>query len=1174
MQLNRLEMYGFKSFANKVEIEFGKGITGIVGPNGSGKSNISDAIRWVLGEQNIRNIRGNQIADVIFKGSNIKRASGVADVSLTFDNDGKIPIDFKEISVQRRIFRTGESEFYINRSRCRLKDITDLFADTGLGLGGISIISQNRVDDILKAKPEDRRIFFEETIGITKYRNRKRETLHKIDDTQANLTRAADIINELETQLKPLSIQAERTNKYNKLDEERGQLKLVQLRRKHKKLTDEFEKHSQVQIELNDKSVELQSKLSVEEAAKERLNKEVVDIEQNLIKQSENNEAIRQQMESNKNEITKLTERQDQGKQNIEKIRKNQQRLSNEIESTKTDLSTIKSTLQSQREELQNQQNLIKNTQKDFSEVEEQLQNQTNQRRECEKSMSKFQRELTKAQNEALIIDHDLKSYQQNQQSFKENETKILNELEDLDKEHDESKTKKENINERIISIKSQLNDLNVSLETELKVNKIFQVEQEKQNQKIHSLSSKLQILQRMKQNYEGFAKAPKAVLMCKAAWRSKVYGAVGELLTVPAKYATAIEVALGGNVQNIVTEDEETAKAAIDFLKREKLGRVTFLPLNRISTYAKLRDVEEIGAIGFANNLVQTDSKLSKVADFLLSRTLIVDNIDNALRISRRHNIRIVTLEGEVLNIGGSISGGFSRQTEGNIFGRSSEIDSLQSDLNTAQISLDNIKQQRSTSDDKIKNINDDTRSLTQTLNSLNVEAAETRTSIKQLEKSINEKQKYLDNLQNSLSNQAGSIDELNKRRQQCTNSINLAADKFNVSQSEFSSVSDKLSDTQKEANVLSKKLKKLEIDLAVYEQKIIRTESQVDLLQSKMDNDESELKNQRSQEKNLLKSLSESAIKLAKLNKENELAQTRYSYAKEQEKFSYSAKMEKLAQIADIDKKIRELSGELNKTKNRLHGVELEVNHLKLLLKDCEEKINSECGMRNAELELKISDESINNRLEEIDILLKEIGLVNPNAPQEFEELNTRYEFLNHQLEDLKTAKENLKILIEEIDAQIITNFLDAFEKIQKLFAEVFVKLFGGGTARLELTDKEDVLNTGVEIMVTLPNKRSQPLSVLSGGERALTVTALLFAFLKYRPSPFCILDEVDAPLDEANLVRFGSFLRELSINTQFILITHRKTTMEFLDRIYGITIEEAGISKILSIKLQQEN
>ncbi|MBR2179407.1 MAG: chromosome segregation protein SMC [Selenomonadaceae bacterium] len=1173
MHLNRLEMYGFKSFANKIEIEFGNGITGIVGPNGSGKSNISDAIRWVLGEQNVRNIRGNQIADVIFKGSSTRRAAGVAEVLLNFENDGDLPVEFKEIDIQRKIFRTGESEFYINRSRCRLKDISDLFADTGIGIGGISIISQNRVDDILKAKPEERRVFFEETIGITKYRNRKRETLHRIEDTEANLIRAADIINEIETQLNPLKLQAERTNKYNALEMERRTLTLTILNRRHQKLADELEEKSQSHQYVSDNLIELQTKLNTEEAVKERLNKEVNDVENNLQRQSEQNESIRQQFDITSAEITRLKERQNQGQLEHSRFKKDQQKLLADIESSNGNLSLLKETLSKQREEFTDQQRILKDTQKEHSKLESLLQTKNAQRRNSEKQLSELQQKITRAQNEARIVDHDLTTFNKNQQSYKKNEDKLTAELEQLNKEHESLTAQQQSNDEEYAQIKSQQDDFKHSLDSEVQKNKKLQSEQEQQSRKLQAVESRLQILKRMEQNYEGFARAPKAVLMSKEPWRSKIYGAVGELFVVPQKFTTAIEIALGSSVQNIVTEDEETAKSAIEFLKRAKLGRATFLPLSRISPYTTLRRVEDIGAIGFASELVQIEPKLQKIADFLLSRTLIVDTIDNALKIARRHNVRIVTLEGEVLNVGGSISGGSSKQIESNIFSRSDEIKTLTADLISGQDSLEHIKQQYVISNDKLLSINKNIDELNKKLNALDVKSAENRVTIKQLEKSIKEKQNELNKLINSLKGQSQSIAELQENKQNYIDIIDSLNNELESLKIHLNNNSTDLNETEEKTQNLSKKLKKLEIDSAVNEQKIIRTENQFELLQSKISNDESTLKNLRTEEKALLKNLSNNAILLTKLIKENELTQTRLEQGQEQVKFMYAAKMEKQAESVNSEKVLRDLNRQVTSSKNQLHNIELAISQLQMKIEDCEDKIRAESDPNNEELTANsdLTEEAISNRLTAIEAELIDIGTVNPNAPQEYEELYKRHTFLNQQLNDLKKAKENLQALITEMDEKIVAQFIDAFQKIQIFFSEIFIKLFGGGVAKLELTDKDDILNTGVEITVTLPKKRRQSLSMLSGGERALTVIALLFSFLKFRPSPFCILDEVDAPLDEANLVRFGDFLREFSKNTQFILITHRKTTMEFLDRIYGITVEEAGISKVLSVNLK---
>ncbi|MBR1729967.1 MAG: chromosome segregation protein SMC [Selenomonadaceae bacterium] len=1177
MQLKRLEIYGFKSFANKIEIEFDRGITGIVGPNGSGKSNIADAIRWSLGESNIRNIRGGQLSDVIFKGSKNKRSAGIAEVMIVFENDGEIDLNFKEISIQRRVFKTGESEFFINRTRCRLKDISELFADTGIGLGGISIITQTRVDEILKAKPEDRRIFFEETIGVTKYKNRKSETLNRMNDTDGNLIRAGDILAELETQLKPLAEQAKLTIKYNSLNEQRHRLRMIELDRKRRNFFEELNNQSQNLMSISENFTQLTTQLNIEEAKKERLHKENLDAEQKIFQQSESNEQIRQQLEKITNDISKLNERQSLGRNNYDQLIQRQKKLSSSLESAKKNLALLKRNLDEQHNEFQIKKSSLLATQKEFTELETLLKDQTKYQRECEQAISTLQQKLSAAKNEMLIIEHDLTAAEKNQRSITDDKSKLQAEIENLTQDQMSLTKLQESTTLEIEQISNSLNELKISLKAENDNSNNLQKNFDDLIKQRNSIESRLQILQRMQQNYEGFARAPKAILKSNEFWRKNIFGAVGELFIVPKKFATAIEIALGGNVQNIVTADEQTAKLAIEFLKREKLGRVTFLPLNRIVAPTNLFTVDAIGAIGFANSLIETENRFKLIADFLLSKTLIVDNFDNALLISKKYQVRIVTLDGELLNVGGSISGGSVKQSESNIFSRVGEIETLKTDLIAVNSKIDDLKSQLEISLMTINNLNTDIESKNKILNDLNVKSAENRAELNQIEKLIADKKIILNNLIDSVNKFETSISELHKRKKNNSDQIAAINFGFEKAQENFKRSKLELSKTEEQYKILSRQLNQLEIDCAIDEQKIFQLESQFNQLQNKISDDETQLKNFHVEEKTLLKNLSGDAVEIAKLNKEDELTRTRLAYGLELIKSLQESKLEILAAIAVSEKILRELNRKISMAKNQLHEIELTVSQLKILIADCEEKINSEFGIRNAEFKILeaeeiLTAEEIAERINNLTVEIETIGAVNPNAPQEFEELNNRCEFLRKQLEDLQTAKKNLQVLVDEIDEKIISQFDSAFLKIQNFFAETFTKLFGGGKAQLELTNKDDILNTGVEIMVTLPQKKRQPLSMLSGGERALTVIALLFSFLKFKPSPFCILDEVDAPLDEANLIRFGGFLKEFSLNTQFIMITHRKTTMQFLDRIYGVTIDNDGVSKMLSIKLDE--
>ena len=1166
MQLKRLEMYGFKSFADKIDIEFDQSLTGIVGPNGSGKSNIADAVRWVLGEQNARTIRAAKIEDIIFKGTSARRALGTAQVTLTFENDGNSSIDFKEIAVTRRIFRTGESEFFINNSRCRLKDIAELFADTGIGLNGISIINQSRVDDILRSKPEERRSFFEEAIGVMKYRNHRRETLNKLEDTKINLLRVADIINEIETQLQPLKIQAQRTLKYNNLYSQYKNLKFTQLQQKQKILLEELKALSRERRLTGDRIIELQTSQSEQQVENERLNQELIETEHQLYIQSEQNEKLRSTLDANLNEMSKLKERQQQNKYNHSQLEKREIELSERIEATGREIDELNNDLQKQRNELKSKQDRRFKIQGEFDETEQARQSQVKKRRELEDAVKPLQNKLIEEQKKLLITEHDLTAHEREEQSNSLAVKELQTALEGISNERAELQIRQESIKAKTDEITAAQNILIQSRSEISKTLEQFRQEYYNLNQKIQILTARLQFLKKIQNNYEGFAKAPKMILMSKENWRAGICGAVGELLKVPKEFAYAIEIALGGNLQNIVTEDEQTAKSAIAFLKRGKLGRATFLPLSNIEPAPKLNEIAEKGVIGFADTLVETQTKFAKVASFLLSRTLVVDDIDNALAISKRHRVKIVTLGGEVLNIGGSISGGSTRQAESGIFSRAGEIEQLTSELTTLSIKAEDFNHKWAAADKEISSINQKLENQSAKLNQLNIEDAEIRTTDKQLSKAFDEKQANLTHLKNTLKQQSQSINDLQRQCDFYADEIeqtNSQIQVINRQLEEQRPISEKL---EAQAKALTQDLREMEIENAGTVQQIKWNEKQIDQLHHNQQKAETELKTCGDDKNNLTKNLSADAVAINNLTKELETLKTTFSYGQDKYKQLYALKMERLASLAESEKALKELTRLISTAQNKFRGLELDGAKLNMSINDNETKLQEFNGAE----ELDFNEDEIIRQLQEISSEIEQLGAVNPNAPQEFAELNKRREFLKRQLDDLNTAKSNLNSIIKETDEKISEQFLAAFDKIKVYFAEMFTKLFDGGSAQLTLTDKDDALNSGIEISAALPKKKKQPLSALSGGERALTVLALLFAFIKFRSPPFCILDEVDAPLDEANLLKFGGFLRKFAAQTQFIIITHRKLTMEAVSKIYGITLEQGGVSKILSLKL----
>ncbi len=996
MQLKKLEAYGFKSFADKIEVEFDKGITAIVGPNGSGKSNISDAIKWVLGEQNVRNLRGVKAEDIIFTGSETRRQMGVAEVSLYFDNDGSLPVDFNEVVVTRRLFRTGESEFYINKSRCRLKDIANLFADSGIGHDSMGIISQNKMDEILNARPEEKRLFFEEAAGITKYRNRKKEAMRKLDDTEGNLQRVYDILGEIENQLEPLRISAEKAARHQELQGELKSFQLAGLYHRFLELKGRRQGFDSAIQEKKDQELAAHTAVQLIEGRTARLDGEILALEKQLEALAAKRNEIHGRIEAADSEIKVLEERRRQGKAN----RQRHQQLLKELAAT--------------AEEARQNVELL-------------------EKAEAQATAKKLAAEQTVAAN---------------RQRAKE-------------------------LRMQLMAMKGQRDEL---------VRR-----QQAAERNIHTTGSRVQVLERLQNSYEGFGRAVKAVLKSQQPWRRGVCGAVAELLQVPGQYVTAIEVALGGSQQNIVTEDTDTAKAAIEMLKRDRLGRATFLPLSSITVRQNRENIPTgaKGVLGWANELAGTEPKYGKVADFLLGRTLVMDTLDNALALNRQlgQRLRIVTLEGELLSPGGALAGGSQQNRESSFLNRREEIRQLQD-------SLAGFEQERQA-------------------------------------------------LTGELQQMAAEYDALDR-----------------------------------EADELASATNKLEMEKAVLEQQAIRSREQILLRQRELQRCEKSSRQQSDELAALEKELSDSMAAIGDLMEASQLENRRFAAADEEHKAVYQQRMNRLSDKKNNDKEVRVAHGRLADIQNRLHQIELDASKVDYDIEQCQQEMLSKYGLvpeRAAEEAPDLEPGELKKKLRSLEHELNALGAVNPNAPQEYADLQQRHGFLSGNAEDLEKAKADLMQLIGEMEATMTKQFREAFLKINDFFGEIFVQLFGGGQAKIQLTDKENVLESGVNIMVTVPGKKTQNLSVLSGGERALTVVALLFSFLKYRPAPFSVLDEIDAPLDEANIGRFGTFLKEYAEHTQFIIVTHRKGTMESADTMYGVTIEDAGVSKVLSVKLQ---
>jgi chromosome segregation protein len=1181
LQLKRLEAYGFKSFADRIDIEFNNGITAIVGPNGSGKSNITDAIRWVLGEQNVRNLRGTKAEDIIFTGSNARRALGVAEVSLTFDNsDGKLGVDFKEVVVTRRLFRSGESEFYINKAKCRLKDVYNIFADTGLGHDGMSVISQNKIDEILNSKPEERRLFFEETAGITKYRNRKRESVRKLDDTQKNLVRVNDIIQEIENQLEPLAENAERTKQYNILQESYKKCKLTQLLHKYDKCNRDADDGQKKIQEIKDEEVAAATAVQLTEAKKEQLNKELLDVEESLKLLADKNNELREKNEENNATIAILNERINQGNMAKNRFQENQKKCMVDRAVAAEQLEKLQIEQISYEEKLTAADDQRDKAQLKAEALAKKVAAQSAICTERLQISQQEENELAMCKNELLIMERDIDENERTASVQQKSYDALQADMHAMIEEKKAIEEQLQKNQKEVQAILTEKLDLKSAVQKASAGCGCLEQEKQELQQKVSSAESKIHFLANMQKEYEGFGRGAKAVLKNKEAYDGGICGAVAELLQVPKEYVTAIEVALGGNLQNIVTEDAEVAKKAINFLKREHLGRVTFLPLSTIMVHRPSPNGEQASAgfIGYASDLVSFDTKYKKVAEFLLARTLVVDTIDHALQLAERQGYRnrIVTLEGELMNPGGSLSGGSAMRKEASFLNRNGEMEILQKQIEIGQKKLNELLIAWNRSREEKERLTKIMEEKADALQSLAVQSAQQKTQFDGVVAALYQQTKQIESNQRQQWERKTSFAKIQEKRMLLHKKIREMEADGKKNKNAYDESLEMLDDLRQDASDLAKFIVDLQIKCTISEQEVLRNRDQCENVIRELQRCTEELERSRQECLELEKSLQNAQIKLIECKeKDQKLQEIRAVGTKDQDTF-YQIKMAKLVEIQKNDKLSKQATHSLTEIQNKLHQLELLQTQLFFELKSCVEALQEEymLSVETAQaFRLDLTEIALKERSRTLENEIAALGPVNPNAIEEYDVLSKRYEFMKKQSDDLIAAKEDLLGIIREMDMTMGRQFSEAFAKIGEYFSDIFVKLFGGGKARVYLTDEKEILTAGVEIEVQLPDKRRQNLAILSGGERALTVIALLFSFLRYKPSPFSVLDEIDAPLDEANISRFGKFLREYAGNTQFIIVTHRKGTMESADCMYGVTIEDAGVSKIVSVRLEDE-
>lgn len=1187
MFLKRLEIQGFKSFANKTVVDFEKGITGIVGPNGSGKSNISDAIRWVLGEQSAKTLRGSKMEDIIFSGTSKRKPLGFGEVTLVLDNkDGMIPIDYSDVSITRRVFRSGESEYYINKSTSRLKDIKELFMDTGVGTDGYSIIGQGKIDEILSTKSEDRRNLFEEATGIVKYKSRKQQSEKKLQKTQDNLIRINDIIQELDNQIIPLKEQSRKAKEYLNLKDSLKELEVNLFVREINRLKEQI-KHLDQQKELVNKQLNFNDEKKNEIEKKYEKVKNTID---EMEKELENIQSEKQNIQS------QLEKKESDLKLSYEKItffEREVNRLKNEIKENNDYISNKKSKLNSLIKNKEEINSIINSAEQGINEKEKIL-------HEKEKDIKKKENIIEEKKSKVI----DLLNYITEKkgkintiQSFNKN---IDKRIEQLKQEIQEIKTKKTNISDKINNLKNEIKNKNNEvdkleknkielneniLDIKNKIDKTSEILNDLKG-KIQEKKSKLKMLQNMKEGYEGYYKGVKNTLL--ALKKNKtlgkgVKGVVAELIEVDSKLEKSIEIALGSSVQNIVTDTQENAQNIINYLKKNKLGRVTFLPISSIRgrnlNNREIKVLKEDGVLGVASELISYSDEFVDIFKYLLGRVLIVKDLETGIKISKKINysLKIVSLDGDVLNPGGSMTGGsYKSFNNQGLIGRDREIktikknvDKLVKDFNERVESYNSDKEKLKTYESNLEDNNEKLNNSKVELSNLKNKVINHEEQLEDIELTINKFQKEQNNLEKEkeeseeqVQHIKDEIDNLESENDLTKGDIKEEISVFENKKTEKQSLEKEI--TQSKIEKASNHQKKNDIisSISTIEEEIRETENKDDLINDELINKE--------------KGIDKTKEFIKELNKK-----------KEELKEEFSLKNSKLIDIKNkrslyIDSFYKEQEN-LKKMNDNINGLQQSVNTMEIKFAKYEVQLDNFNNKLWEEYELTYEDAlkikkdidnvtKVQNDIREIKKKIKVLGNINLDSIDEYEQVSERHEFLKGQKDDLTDAKESLKKVITDMESKMQDQFISNFKIVRENFSEIFKKLFGGGNADVYLVDKENILSSGIEIIAQPPGKKLQNISLLSGGEKALTAIALLFAILKLKPTPFCVLDEIEAALDDANVIRFADYLHQFTHKTQFIVITHRKGTMESVDSLYGVTMEESGISKLISVKLSE--
>ncbi len=1184
MFLKSIDIQGFKSFPDKIHVTFDRGITAIVGPNGSGKSNISDAIRWVMGEQSTKTLRGNKMEDVIFAGSTKRQPVGYAEVSLTIDNsDHALKTDYSEVTVTRRFYRSGESEFYINKKSVRLKDIHELFMDTGLGRDGYSMIGQGKIDEILSVKSDERREVFDEAAGITKYRYRKEEAEKKLASSEENLVRINDIIAELESQLEPMRVQAEKERTFIEFS---GELKTLEVDLWLRLLKSVEESMAEAKKNLAICEGDLnaaQAELAEVYARSDGFIETQADIERRLEAEKVKQAELKDIISRIETEIMLKKSFIDRNLRDNERLDSEIRTYNSRIEEIAVQIAERKDTVRVCNEKSLQLSSLLEGSRKERNELSEKL-------RSCDEKL-----DTERANDLSLRARLSDISIRINSAMTSENEiSERMSELEAMSDEREERSrlllerikdTEQQVVNtaEEISSAKNVCNGYKLRYDNKRSLYDRAADSFNKITIEIADISNRIKLLSELEKEYEGFGRAVKMIMRAGEHDELRgINGPISSLISVPDDYVVAAETALGASMQNIVTEDEQCAKRAIELLKRRDGGRATFLPITSIRPM-RLNEQgleDQIGFVGILSELLSCDKKYLDICRNLLGRTVVIDNMDNAIRVTKKYSnrFRIVTLDGQMINAGGSMTGG-SRSPSAGILTRKNELKRLELRKTKLDSELEAVKNN---------------------LGTLKREVEETRYSMESAQNELHEHETQYTKVSAMLAQQKSLYSEYMSEQNDPQSQKKALEDRLNELRALRAEKESEKAENEAQLSELSVKMKGIEA-----EKQLLNT--QTALLDSKIDASNQDLTKVRLEAETARASMLELEIRVGSLKDDilsrdkqrsdnvglNESAETEIKELNDR-KSENAVELQKISDRLDliIDEKSKleqdrvGVDKLLSEKNNRIINLEREKVRLESVAKSTEQEEESLCAKLWDNYELtpstaaefasqtddtgRSADEDIRKRIDELKKKIRALGTIYPGASEEYERLSGRYEFMSSQRSDIESAKISLQNVIVELTTQMRTQFSEKFNEINKAFAETFTEIFGGGTARIELSDPTDVLTSGIEIKVSPPGKSLKVISLLSGGEKAFVAIALYFAIMKVRPAPFCVLDEIEAALDDVNVVRYAKYLRKLCDSTQYIVITHRRGTMEEADVLYGVAMPTQGVSRLLALNI----